>query len=132
MRSAITSLLLVMTMTACTQINPQQQYAVPVAAVLDPTSELYQLETLVVQGYLRCTDDLTRLYTTYDEARRATLLNLITVVRESAEPVCPADGEVELAHCSYRGTLALPDAYGAPQLITEELLNCTSFVEDSE
>lgn len=118
--------------SGCSSINPQQQYAVPVAAVLDPTSALYQLDTLVVMGYLRCNDDLTRLYTTYDEARRATLMNLITVVRPGEQAGCPAQGEVELAHCSYRGKLTLPDAYAAPQLVVEELLNCTSFVDDLE
>ncbi len=124
------TLLLTLLLGGCAQVNPQQQYSVPVAAALDPTSDLYQLDSLVVMGYLRCYNDLTRLYATFDEAKRATLLNLITVVRGDGSTACPADGEVELAHCSYRGKLAIADEYSAPQLLMEELLNCTSFVED--
>ena len=128
----ITLFALGLTLCGCTTVNTNQQYSVPVAAVLDPTSQLYQLDSLVVMGYLRCHNDLTRLYTTFDEAKRATLLNLITVVRDAGDTVCPAPGEVELAHCSYRGSLALQDDYSAPQLVMEELLNCTSFVEDTD
>ncbi len=115
-------------LSGCNSIDPQQQYSVPVAAVLDPTSNLYQLDSLVVMGYLRCHNDLTRLYSTFDEAQRATLLNLITIVRADSG-TCPAEGEIELGHCSYRGKLALPDDYSAPQLVMEELLNCTQFQE---
>ena len=108
-------------------IDRTTELAVPVGAALDPTSRLYQMDTLVVMGYLRCFDGLTRLYATYDEAERSAVLNSITLVHEGEESVCPSAGEIELAHCSYRGRLLLRDQYTAPWFIVDEFLQCTDF-----
>ena len=105
----------------------QGEIAVPVTAVLDPTSALYELDQLVVIGYLKCFDDLSRLYATYDEAQRASLLNAITVVKPDGATACPADGETELGHCSYRGKMTLQDQYSNPRLMVDEFLHCTDF-----
>lgn len=125
-RALLLSLLLVC--SGCVSIiDRSTELAVPVGAALDPTSRLYQMDTLVVMGYLRCFDGLTRLYATYDEAERSAVLNSITLVREGEEAVCPAAGEIELAHCSYRGRLLLRDQYTAPWFIVDEFLQCTDF-----
>ena len=103
-RRATTCLCLLVALTGCaTIIDERTEVAVPVSAVLDPTSRLFHMDQIVVMGYLRCFDDLSRLYATYDEAQRSALLNSITIVRESGTDddtdSCPAEGEIELALC---------------------------------
>lgn len=130
-RAAICLCLLVAVAGCATTIDKRTEVAVPVSAVLDPTSRLFHMDQIVVMGYLRCFDDLSRLYATYDEAQRSALLNSITIVRESVTDddtdSCPAEGEIELALCSYRGSLLLRDQYTAPWLIVDELLQCNEF-----
>jgi len=123
--------LLVLLLGGCafTQQPLPNQIGVPVTAVLDPTSRLYEVEQLVVSGYLLCFDDLTRLYATYDEAKRASLLNSITVVKAANAAQCGTEGEIELAHCSYRGRMNLANEYANPQLTNSEFLQCTDFGE---
>ena len=129
----IAAIALAATTAGCvTPITSSTELAVPVAAVLDPTSRLYRMEQLVVMGYLRCFDDLTRLYATYDEAERSSLLNSITVLREGETAGCPLQGEIELAHCSYRGRMLLRDQYSAPWLVVDEFLQCNDFGPDTD
>ena len=116
---------LILCFGGCTILDPHSEMVVPVTAVLDPTSRLYQLEQIVVIGYLRCFGELTRLYSTYDEAKRASLINSITVVKNETALDCPGGNETELAYCSYRGSMSLPDRYSAPQLNVDEFLQCS-------
>lgn len=130
-RFATLILVIAVALSGCTMVEPAPvevgEIAVPVTAVLDPTSALYTLDQLVVIGYLKCFDDLSRLYATYDEAQRASLLNAITIVKPDGANACPAEGETELGHCSYRGKMTLQDNYSNPRLIVDEFLHCTDF-----
>ena len=113
------------------QPDTHSEIVVPVTAVLDPTSRLYQLDQLVVVGYLRCFNDLTRLYATFDEAKRSSLLNSITLIKQDEAVACPDKGEIELAHCSYRGHMSLQDRYSTPRLLVDEFLHCTDLGPDA-
>jgi hypothetical protein len=130
MLKSVFAIAFILSFTGCTIIDTRSELVVPVTAVLDPTSRLYQHDQIVVIGYLRCFGKLTRLYSTFDEANRASLINSITVVKQEDDLSCPGKDEMELAYCSYRGKMSLPDRYSAPTLIVDKFLQCTDLGPD--